>query len=148
MKKISLAFLIASGMLLSGCSALEGVNNTLNYATEASEYVNEATAFGQEVPDLAKRAVNDEQAAKELETKLEEMKTNIEEFNELEAPEIGADLHQQVVAQNNRAMEGIDLYLENIEGGKLNSEVLKNNQAFQSLQEITTIIEQIKNLGN
>lgn len=148
MKKISLAFLIASGMLLSGCSALEGVNNTLNYATEASEYANEATAFGKEVPDLAKRAVNDEQAAKELETKLEEMKTNIEEFNELEAPEIGADLHQQVVDQNNRAVEGIDLYLENIEGGKLNSEVLKNNQAFQSLQEITSIIEQIKNLGN
>lgn len=148
MKKISIAFLMASGILLSGCSALEGVNNTLNYATEASEYANEASAFVKEVPDLAKRAVNDEQAARELETKLEEMKTNIEEFNELEAPEIGADLHQQVVNQNNRAIEGIDLYLNNMENGKLDSAVLDNTQAFKSLQEITSLIDQIKQLAN
>ena len=148
MKKRYITLLMAVGIFLSGCSALEGVNNTLNYATEASEYANEATAFGKEVPGLAKQAVNDEQAAKELETKLEEMKVNIEEFNGLEAPGIGADLHQQVVNQNNRAIEGIDLYLENIEGGKLNSEVLDNTETFKSLQEITSIIEQIKQLGN
>jgi predicted small secreted protein len=148
MKKIYIALLLAGSILLAGCSALEGVNNTLNYAAEASEYANEATAFGKEIPDLAKRAVNDEQAAQELETQLEEMKTNIEEFNKLEAPEVAANLHQQVVNQNNRAIEGIDLYLDNIENGKLNSEVLKNTQALESLQEITSIVEQIKQLGN
>ncbi|MDN7244138.1 DUF6376 family protein [Planococcus shenhongbingii] len=148
MKKTYMVLLMISGMLLSGCSALEGVSNTLNYATEASEYANEASAFAKEVPDLAKQAVNDEQAAQELETRLEEMKATIEEFNKLEAPEIGADLHQQVVNQNNRAIEGIDLYLENIENGKLDSEVLKNTEAFKSLQEITSIVEQIKQLGN
>ncbi|MGP4078049.1 DUF6376 family protein [Halobacillus sp. K22] len=147
MKKIYGGLLVLIMLLMSGCSFLEGVNNSLNYVNEASEYANEVSTFTSEVPSLAEQAVTDQQAADELETRLEEMKTNIEEFNELEAPQAGADLHQQVVERNNQALEGIQKYLDNMENGKLDPSVIENTAVFQSLREITEIIDQIKQLG-
>ncbi|TWT01618.1 hypothetical protein FQV28_15285 [Planomicrobium sp. CPCC 101079] len=136
--------LIAS--FLGGCSALEGASNTLTYATEVTEFANEATIFAKDTPALAKQAVSDKEAAAELEASLQVMKTNIEEFNELEPPEMAADLHQQVVNQNNKALEGIDLYLNNIKDGTLDPAVLENNEAFKSLGEIKNIVDQIREL--
>lgn len=147
MKKRSLAVLMAVTMFLGGCSLLEDVNNTLTYADEATEYANEVDTFLNEVPSLTEQAVSDEQAAAELETRLEEMKQNAEGFNELEPPAMGSDLHQRVVEQNNRAIEGINVYLENIENGTLDPSVLENNQAFQSLRQTMDIIDQIQQLG-
>lgn len=146
MKKISIAFLMLAISLFSGCSALEGATNTLTYATEVSEFANEATAFAKDTPALAKQAVTDKEAAKELEANLQVMKTNIEEFNELEPPEMAAELHQQVENQNTKAIEGIDYYLTNIKDGTLDPKALENNEAFKSLSEIKNIIDQIRDL--
>jgi hypothetical protein len=123
------------------------VNNTLTYANEATEYLNKAITFSNEVPSLAEQAVSDQQAAKELETNLEEMKKDIEEFNELQPPNMAADLFQQMVEQNNQVIEGIDLYLNNMEDGKLDPAIVENTEMFKSIQEIACIIEQIKQLG-
>ncbi|SFF59104.1 hypothetical protein SAMN05216353_102230 [Halobacillus alkaliphilus] len=147
MKKVYGYFFIVVMLFLSGCSFLEGVNNSLNYVNEATEYANEVSTFTSEVPELAEQAVMDQQAANELETRLEEMKANIEEFNELEAPQAGADLHEQVVERNNQALEGIQMYLDNMENGKLDASVIENTEVFQSLREITEVIDQIKQLG-
>lgn len=131
---------------LSGCSALEGATDTLTYATEVSEFANEATAFAQDTPALAKQAVSSKEAATELEASLQVMKTNIEEFNELEPPEMAANLHQQVVTQNENALKGIDFYLNNIKDGTLDPSALENNEAFQSLGDIKNIVDQIREL--
>ena len=147
MKKWLIAVSVVPFLLLGGCSALEGVNNTLTYVNEATDYVNEATAFANEIPALAEQAVSDQQAAQELETKLQEMKQDIEEFNGLQPPDMAADLHQQIVEQNNQVVQGIDLYLNNVEEGKLDPALLENTEIFQSIQEITSIIDQIKELG-
>lgn len=147
MKKWLMAFSAVPLLLLGGCSSLEGMNNTLTYVNEATDYVNEASTFANEIPALAEQAVNDQQAAQELETKLEVMKQDIEEFNELQPPDMAADLHQQIVEQNNQVVQGIDLYLNNVEEGKLDPALLENTEVFQSIQEITSIIDQIKQLG-
>lgn len=147
MKKWLVIYSTVSFLLLGGCSSLESVNNTLTYANEATDYANEAITFANEVPSLAEQAVSDQQAAKELETKLEEMKKDIEEFNELQSPDMAADLHQQMVEQNNKVLEGIDLYLNNMEGGKLDPAIAENTEMFKSIQEIGDILEQIKKLG-
>lgn len=147
MKKWLIAFSAVPFLFLGGCSSLESVNNTLTYVNEATDYVNEASTFANEVPALAEQAVSDQQAAQELETKLQEMKQDIEEFNELQPPDMAADLHQQIVEQNNQIAQGIDLYLNNVEEGKLDPAVLENTEIFQSIQEITSIIDQIKQLG-
>ncbi|MCA0969045.1 DUF6376 family protein [Halobacillus litoralis] len=138
---------ILIGTLLSGCSFLNDVNNTLNYADEAQEYANEASAFMNEAPALVEQAVNDPDKLSELETLLEEMKSDIEEFNGLEAPNVGGDLHQQVVDYNNQALQGIDVYLENMENGSLDPEVVRNTDAFQSFEEVRSIIDQVQQLS-
>jgi hypothetical protein len=60
---------------------------------------------------------------------------------------MAADLLQQMVEQNNQVIEGIDLYLNNMEDGKLNPAIVENTEMFKSIQEIACIIEQIKQLG-
>lgn len=147
MKKTAIAFLMFVTVVLSGCSMLEGVNNTLNYADKATDYANEVSTFAKEVPSLAEQATTDEQAAKELEKRLEDMKQDIKEFNELEEPSVGSDLHQQVVDQNKQALKGIDAYLNNMENGKLDPSVIENTEIFQALSDITNTIDQIKQLG-
>ncbi|MYL72428.1 hypothetical protein GLW00_16395 [Halobacillus litoralis] len=146
MKKSALMILLGAS-LLGGCGLIDGVNNTLSYVNEATEYANEANTFSEEVPALAERAITDPEAAQELETKLEGMKEDIQEFNDLQAPEVASDLHQKVVDQNNRALEGIEVYLSNIENGQLDPKVLENTEVFQTLNELTSLLEQIQQFG-
>ncbi|MBD8071339.1 DUF6376 family protein [Bacillus sp. PS06] len=147
MKKRWVVIFITSVLLLSGCSLIEDVNNTLSYGKEATEYVSKAGTFAKEVPTLATQAVNEPEAATELETKLVDMKQDMQEFNGLQAPEMAADLHQQIVAHNQKVEEGIDLYLNNMEDGKLDPAILENTEIFQALTDITNTIDQIKQIG-
>lgn len=147
MKKQFLVFFIAVLMFLGGCTFLEDVNNTVTYVEKATDYVSEVTTFVQEVPTLIEQAISDPQALEELEARLLTMKEEMETFNQLDAPEIVADLHQQILEHNTKALEGIDLYLNNIKDGQLDPSVLENTEIFQSLKEIANIIEQIKQIG-
>jgi TolA-binding protein len=147
MKKRFIALSILMVTVLGGCSLIDEASSTVTYVKDATDYVNEVNTFVNEVPDLVNQAINDEQALTELETQLEEMKKEINQFNELEAPEIAADLHQQIMEQNLKAEEGIDLLLNNIEDGQLDPAVLENTELSQSLEDITNIVEQIKQLG-
>lgn len=147
MKKRFMALSITVMLVLGGCAIVEEVNNTVTYVKEATEYVNEASRFVKEVPSLAEQAVNDKQALAGLETKLEEMKEEMERFIGIQAPEIAAELHQQIIDHTRKAKEGIDVYLNNIKDGTLDPKVLANTGLIKSMQEITKIIEQIKQLG-
>ncbi|SHS12353.1 Uncharacterised protein [Mycobacteroides abscessus subsp. abscessus] len=132
---------------LSGCSFLEEVNGTLDYVNEATEYVNEATEFANEVPAMAEQAITDTQALEDLETRLLEMKQEIEAFSKLEAPSIAEDIHQQVIEQNDKALEGINVFLSNIENGELDPALLENTELFTTIQELTELSNQIQQLG-
>jgi hypothetical protein len=134
-------------VLLSGCSLLNEAKNTITYINEATDFLGKATTFGTEAPKLAQQAISDQQAAEELKTMLQNMKQDIESFNELQAPDVAAELHQQLVNQNNVIAKGIDTYLNNIKDGKLDPKVLENTEIFQTVQELSNIIDQIKQLG-
>jgi hypothetical protein len=140
---ISTIFLV----LLSGCSLLNDAKDTITYINEATDFLGKATTFANEAPSLAQQAINDEQAAKELETMLQNMKQDIEAFNGLQAPDVVADLHQQLVDQNNIIAKGIDSYLNNFKDGKLDPAVLENTEIFQTVSELSNIIDQIKQIG-
>jgi hypothetical protein len=134
-------------VLLSGCSLLNDAKNTITYINEATDFLGKATTFANEAPPLAQQAISDQQAAKELENMLQNMKQDIEAFNELQAPDVAANLHQQLVDQNNVISKGIDTYLNNFKDGKLDPAVLENTEIFQTVQELSNIIDQIKQLG-
>ncbi|MHC0036884.1 DUF6376 family protein [Pseudoneobacillus sp. C159] len=140
---------IAVGLLLmiSGCSLLNEATNTVTYIKEATEFLGKTTKFANDAPKLAQKAVNDPNAAKELEKMLLAMKEDMDAFNGLTAPEVAADLHQQIISNNTTIAQGIDLYLANIKNGKLDPSILENTELFQTVQDISTIIDQIKQLG-
>jgi hypothetical protein len=134
-------------LFLSGCSLLNDAKNSLTYINEATDYLNKATAFANDVPSLAQQAVTNPQSAEQLGTMLQDMKQEITSFNKLQAPDIAADFHQQIVEQNNKFISGIDVYLAHIKNGRLDPAVLENTEMFQTVQEITSIVDQIKQLG-
>jgi uncharacterized membrane protein len=135
-------------LLLGGCSFLNDAQDTLSYINEATDYLEVANNFSNEAPAIAQQAVEDLQAAEDLKGMLQNMQQQIESFNELQAPQIAADLHQQIVEQNNIIAEGIEAYLTNMKDGLLDPAILENTDLFQSVQDITSIIDQIKQLGN
>lgn len=147
MKKWLVVFMGCVLFVLGGCSLLNDAKNTLTYVNEATDYLSKATDFANEAPSLAQQAVSDPKAAKEFEGKLNDMKQEIEAFNSLQAPELAEALHQQIVEQNSVFTQGIDLYLDHIVDGKLDPAILENTQIFQSIQEISSIIDQVKKLG-
>jgi methyl-accepting chemotaxis protein len=134
-------------LLLSGCSLLNDAKDTLTYVNDAKDYLDKATAFANEAPSVAQLAVGNQQSAEELTTMLQDMKQEINKFNKLQAPDMAVDLHQQIIDQNNKLAAGIDVYLNSMKNGLLDPSVLQNTELFQSVQEITSILDQIKQLG-
>jgi len=148
MKKWLTGLSVGLLFLLSGCSFFNLSYDTLDYARDASNYLDKVTQFAADTPSLVKRAVNNQQAADELKRELQQMKQEITKFNNLDAPETVREFHQQLIEQNNRLVSQIDLYLAQLKNGLLDPSFLKNNQLLQPVQEITNIVQQIKKLNN
>jgi len=148
MKKIMTAFGMIGMLFLSGCSLIGEVNNTLEYANTTTEYVNSAKDFANEVPELANDAVTNEEARQQLEEELTSMKKEINKFNETEVPIIAEDIHNQIVSTNEKLEEGIDLYLINIENGKLDPAILEDSRILTTVNEISSLMDQIEKLTN
>ncbi|WP_342433076.1 DUF6376 family protein [Neobacillus sp. FSL H8-0543] len=147
MKKWLVIFSASVVLFLGGCSFLNDAKDTLTYVNDATDYLAVATDFANQAPALAQQAISDVQAAEDLESILQEMQQKLEGFNDLQAPEVVADLHQQIVEKNNIIADGIETYLNNIKDGLLDATILENTELFQSAQEITSIIDQIQQLG-
>ncbi|MBE5105081.1 hypothetical protein IGI01_07210 [Bacillus thuringiensis] len=144
-KYILLAFIVSIGLM--GCSIVEEGKNSLNYAQKATDYVNEISAFANEAPALAEKAVNDKEARKELETKLNEIKQDIPAFNELTPPDVAKDLHQQIIGYNEKLNTLIDTSMKKIEEGKIDVEQFKNSELMQTINQVRDLQDKIQNLG-
>ncbi|MGJ9384326.1 DUF6376 family protein [Salipaludibacillus sp. CF4.18] len=143
MKKIMFILFTFSIVILSGCSVLEEVNSSLNYATESTDYINDLQTFGEEASSLVQDAATDPDKKAELEGKITDLEARIKEFNEMEAPSIATDLHETVVEKNDQILEGINTAKEN---GELSVEKLKDTEIFKTINEMTDLIDQIKQL--
>ncbi|MFC0274000.1 DUF6376 family protein [Metabacillus herbersteinensis] len=133
--------------LLSGCSLLDGLNNSLDYANNTKDYVDNVTTFAEEIRSLSGEAVANEDSRIELENKLTEMKEEIQVFNEQEPPAIAEGIHEQIVGYNQSLDEGITLYLDNIEKGQLEPQILEDSNILQTIDQISSIKEQLNQLG-
>ncbi|MEH7179395.1 DUF6376 family protein [Neobacillus vireti] len=134
-------------LLLGGCSFLNDAQDTLSYINEATDYLSAATDFANEAPALAQQAVSDIQAAEDLQALLQDMQQTVESFSDLQAPDIAAELHQQIVERNSAILTEIETYLTNFKDGLLDPAILENTELFQSVQDITSIIDQIQQLS-
>jgi PBP1b-binding outer membrane lipoprotein LpoB len=148
MKKILMLFGLMGILFLSGCSLVGEVNDTIEYANTTTDYLNTAQTFANDVQQLANEAVTDEQARQDLENELITMKEEINQFNNIEAPAIAEDIHNQIVSGNTKLEEGIDLYLTNIENGKFDLTFLENSGILTTVNEISSLMENIEQLVN
>lgn len=141
-------FLITGMLLLTcGCALLDNVNNSLNYVNESMEYINEVGQFAEQLPQLAEQAVNDATARRDLQTELETMKAKIEQFNELEAPQIAQDIHEQILAQNEKFLAGIDAYLTNIKNDIYDLSILQDTGIMNAIEQVLNLRESINQIN-
>ena len=143
MTRIILIFFTFSLVSLSGCSILDEVNSSLNYATESTDYINELQTFGEDASSLVQDAATNPEAKAELEQQITALETNVKEFNNIEAPSIAADLHDSVVEKNDQLLDAINTAMEN---GELSLEKLQNTEIFTTINEMTELLNQIEQL--
>ena len=142
MKKI-VCILIAS-IVLSGCSLISEVNQTLEYANEATAYLTELSQFAEEAPQLIQDTSTNPQAREELENSLNTLKQDMEQFNETEAPAIAQDIHEQLVSKNEQILSEIEKATEN---GELLIDQLENSAIFTTIHEMNELMSQLEQLG-
>ncbi|WP_063870746.1 DUF6376 family protein [Paenibacillus sp. Root444D2] len=145
MKKWMLLSLILATMMLSACSLLEGANNSIDYVNQATQHINILSNFAEQAPQMMKDAALNPETKQELENQLNELKTEIEQFNLKSVPTIAKDIHQQLVDKNEVLLKEINNVVEN---GHLALDKLQNSQIFTTINDITGLINRIKNLGS
>ncbi|WP_449620633.1 DUF6376 family protein [Robertmurraya sp. Marseille-Q9965] len=143
MKKFTIMLILAT-MLLSGCSFLNEVNDTLDYAEVTTEHIERLNTFAEEAPQLVENALSNPELVKELESQLSTLKTEIEEFIALtDIPTVAEDIHQELISKNELLLEEINKVLEN---GHIAIDKLENSQIFTTINDVTSLMNRIENL--
>lgn len=144
---VSVFTLMLSVFIVSGCSAIEEVTESINYVEKATNYINKMSNFANEVPPLIENATTDPTSLEELETKLTEVKKEMDAFNQLTPPDFAQEVHTQILEHNQQLGTVIDAYTNSIEDGKIDPNVLQNSELIQQIEQLTKILEQVQNLG-
>jgi hypothetical protein len=144
---ISVPIAIVALLMLSACSFLDEVNNSLEYANQAKSYIDKTQKFAEDIPQLTQDAVSNSEARQKLESELQNMKTEINNFNGIEVPSIAEDVHSQIRDYNQKLEEGINSFQKNMEAGKLDPSILENTEIMQTVSELKNILNQVEKLG-
>lgn len=144
MKKMFMVFVILATGLVSGCSLLDGVNETINYVDKATKHIETLRNFSEEAPQMIKEAATNADLKKELEVELTVLKGEIAAFNQIEAPALAKDIHQKIIEKNNEIETAIN---EATVNGELVIEKIENSQLFQLINDVTRLMNQIEKLG-
>jgi hypothetical protein len=129
--------------VLSGCSLVDSVNNSLDYTKEATTFINETSQFAESIPELAQQAATNTDAKETLTQELEAMKTRISEFNGIEAPAFAPTIHEQLVALNDTLLTDINGYMDQIQNGVTD---FQNSNIVQTINKINETMDMLQNL--
>ncbi|WP_099157498.1 DUF6376 family protein [Virgibacillus ndiopensis] len=136
MKKQIALIIVMVFFVLSGCSMLEDANNSLDYVNESTEYINNLSTFAEEATSLD---------GAELESRLENLKGNIQDFMELEAPDFAADIHKELESKSEVLLDATNNVLQS---GEIAIDQLQQSEIFQTIGNITELLNQIEQLGS
>ncbi|MDQ8735288.1 DUF6376 family protein [Paenibacillus sp. LHD-38] len=144
MIKRSITMLMLSIMLLTaGCGMIEEVGQTVNFATETTNYLQTLTDFGQDMNTLAAQAVNDLDARTNLKEQLVALKEQVIHYEGLQVPDYAKELHQSIAEYNASLQKGIDQALTNIEQGRA---VFESTGIPDTINKINELLNQINQL--
>lgn len=103
---LMMAGLIASSILvISACSVVEQANQSLNYVSGATDYIEQVSNAGAELQELASGAVNNPEVTTQVQEKIDQIQAEASEFSQLTAPAIGESIHENLVSYNNQLTE-------------------------------------------
>lgn len=135
---------VLSTMMLSACSFLDSANQSLQYADQATDHINKLSDFAEQAPQMIQDAATNPEIKQQLEDRLIALKEDIVQFNIIDAPALAKDLHQQIVEKNQVLLQEIDQALAS---GHLVLDQLQNSQIIQTINDITSFLNRIENLG-
>lgn len=131
--------------IVSGCSFLGEVNQSIDYVNEATAHIETLNTFAEDAPVLIEEALTNAEVHEELEQQLNHVKTEIEEFIGLtDIPAIAEDLHAEFVNQNEVLLAEINSLLDN---GNLVIDQIESSDLFTTIQEANDLFTRIENLG-
>ncbi|OWR30372.1 hypothetical protein CDO73_10630 [Saccharibacillus sp. O23] len=146
MRRYVLAFMLFA-VSLTGCSAVEEVNRSVNYTSDAVAYINDASQWAQDLPQMAQDAANDPQAQEKLSQELDRVQQRAADFAKTEAPDFAQGIHKQLTDYNQTLNTQVDEIQQRIEAGEFTPELLKNSQILQTVQDIRGLLDQVQQLG-
>lgn len=129
--------------ILSGCSLVDDVNNSLDYTKEATTFINDVSQFAESIPELAQQAATQTDAKETLTKELESMKARISEFNGIEAPAIANNVHEQLVALNETLLTDINGYMDQVQDGVTD---FQNSGMSQNINNIKETMDMLQSL--
>lgn len=145
MKKLLLVLLIMQTILLSACSLLGEVNDSLEYVNKTTEHINLLSDFAEQAPQLIQNAAQDEAARKELENKLMDVKASIEEFIAQEdIPAVAKDIHAELVTKNEELLAQINQVIEN---GHVALDKIENSEIIATINNVQDLLARLEQLG-
>jgi PBP1b-binding outer membrane lipoprotein LpoB len=145
MKKIIMIVIVVSTMLLSACSLLNEVNDSVEYVNQTTEHIIALSDFANEAPQLLQDAVLDEAKQQELEDKLFEVKASVEEFIATEdIPAVAKEIHQELVAKNEELLAQIN---QVVVDGHLALNKLQESEILSTIENVQGLLSRLENLG-
>jgi PBP1b-binding outer membrane lipoprotein LpoB len=145
MKKTIIIFIVVSTMLLSACSFLNEVNDSVDYVNQATEHIIALTDFANEAPQLLQEAALDEAKLQELEDKQFEVKASIEEFIVTEdIPAVAKDIHQELVAKNEELLAQIN---QVVVDGHVALNKLQDSEILSTIENVQGLLSRLEKLG-
>ncbi|GGO03192.1 DUF6376 family protein [Saccharibacillus kuerlensis] len=146
MKKIVLALTLFA-VALTGCSAVEEVNRSVDYSSDVVAYINDASRWAEDLPQMAQEAANDPQAQEKLSQQLDSIQQRITEFSQGKPPEFAQGLHEQLAGYSSSLNTQVDGLQQRIEAGEFTPEMLKNSEVMQTLENIRGMMDQFQQFG-
>ncbi|WP_424765504.1 DUF6376 family protein [Paenibacillus sp. sgz302251] len=144
MIKKSMSLILLSIMLMTaGCGIMDEVDQTVNFATETTEYLQSLTDFGQDMNALAEQAMTDLDARTVLKERLLALKEQVLQYEGLQVPDYAKKLHQSIAEYNATLQQGIDQALTNIEQGRA---VFESTGIPDTMNRIHELLNQVNQL--
>lgn len=141
-------FIAASVSIISACSVVEQANESLNYVSGATNYIEQVSSAGAELQQLASEAVNNPQITEQIQTKIDQIQAEASEFSQLTAPAIGESIHENLVSYNNQLTEVVDRFETTIAEQGFTAENWEKTGIPELINNINNLKDPLSGLGN
>ncbi|TCJ03406.1 DUF6376 family protein [Cytobacillus praedii] len=144
MKKLFLSLTVLVLFMLSGCSFLGEVNDSLEYANKATDHINTLKDFAETAPQMIQDAAANGESKEELENQIKTLIEKMEKFNAIDPPAIAEDIHLQLVEKNMIIIEEMNQVMSD---GEIILDQLESTEIFTTINEFTALLNQLNELG-